>query len=156
MSEPVLLDEIIEGMEAQSDFCKSFLNKVTGEVVSITDEEFGYAETSEDLDSLPDWQQEMVETAREILETDHYIQLPDQFDIDEYEMMERFCLSLTDRKLRETMYRSIKERGAFKRFKNNIQRFDIADDWYDFRDNIMKVIAREWCEENGVDCVNNE
>jgi len=156
MAVSVLLDDIIEGMEAQSDTSKSFLNKITGIVVFITDEELGYAEEPDDPDSLPEWQKEMVETAREILETDHYIQLPDQFDINEYEMMERFCLSLTDRKLRETMYRSIKGSGAFKRFKKNIHRFDLADEWYDYRDNLMRELAREWCEENGVDCVDSE
>ncbi|UCE04655.1 MAG: hypothetical protein JSW07_13635 [bacterium] len=49
--------------------------------------------------------------------------------------MERFCLSLDDDKLRKDMYYSIKGGGAFQRFKQNIRRFNIEDDWYEFRDN---------------------
>jgi hypothetical protein len=59
--------------------------------------------------------------------------------------MERFCLSLDD-PLRETMYRSIKGSGAFRRFKENIRRYGIEDTWYKYRDEKIKEIAREWCE----------
>ena len=39
----VKLEDIIQGMEFQSDESTSYLNKNTGEVVTISEEEFGAA-----------------------------------------------------------------------------------------------------------------
>ncbi len=63
--------------------------------------------------------------------------------------MEKFCLSLSDEKLREEMYYSIKGKGAFHRFKNNIYRYGLADEWYKYRDEYLKDLAVNWCKENG-------
>jgi len=154
MTITVNLEDIIEGMEMQTEFNHSYLDTMTGEIVSVTEEELDYAQNEElDLDELPDWQKELVEIAEEILETDRYIQLPDKFDIDEYHIMERFCLSLKDEKIRNEMYHSIQGKGAFRRFKEKIRRFKIENDWYDFRDDVIREIAREWCEVNDIDCV---
>ena len=81
--------------------------------------------------------------------SDDYIALPDKFEFNEYRLMEKFCLSLSDEKLREEMYYSIKRKGAFQRFKNNIYRYGLADEWYKYRDENLKDIAIEWCKENG-------
>lgn len=82
---------------------------------------------------------------------DDYIPLPSSFDIHEYHIMERFCLSITDDKLRDTMSGSIRGRGAFRRFKDNMRRYNIEEDWYKYRDEALKQIAIEWCEENDID-----
>jgi len=39
---------------------------------------------------------------------------------------------------------------AFRRFKDLIQRYGIADDWYKYRDNRYRGIAIQWCEENDI------
>ncbi|WP_425429451.1 hypothetical protein [Desulfoscipio geothermicus] len=48
------------------------------------------------------------------------------------------------------MYSSIKGSGAFRRFKDNIHRYQIAKNWYKYRDEAIKRIAIEWCEGNGI------
>jgi len=144
------LDEIIHGMESQSYEMRSFLNMKTGEIVLITDEEFSAAEDDEPLERFPDWQRESIMIAREVLEEDYYISLPSQFDIHEYSIMERFCLSIDDDDLQDIMCSSIKGSGAFRRFKDNIHRYHIAEDWYKYRDEAIKRIAIEWCEDNGI------
>ena len=151
MAITVKLDDIIEGIEFQSDEVTSYLNKKTGKVVTITDQEFGAAEDDEPLEDFPDWEHENIKTAKEILETDDYISLPSKFDVHEYAIMERFCLSITDDEIRDIMYGSIKGRGAFRRFKDNIHRFDLADDWYKYRDEAIKQIAVGWCEKNNIE-----
>ncbi|MFQ6115353.1 MAG: hypothetical protein ACE5NG_14940, partial [bacterium] len=60
MMSPVKLDAIIEGMECQSDERTSYLNKKTGEVVTISDEEFSAVEDEEPIDDYPEWQQENI------------------------------------------------------------------------------------------------
>jgi hypothetical protein len=69
----VKLSDLIEGMDFQSDEQSSFLNLTTGEVVSVTDEELGAAENEEPLENFPDWQHDAIHTARDIVETDHYL-----------------------------------------------------------------------------------
>ncbi|MGH7801737.1 MAG: UPF0158 family protein [Nitrososphaerales archaeon] len=143
---PVKLSEIILGMESQSDEMHSYLDIKTGEVVTVSDEEFSAANNNEPLENFPEWQRENIELAREILEPDDYLQLPDKFEINEYHILEKFCLSINDEELREQMYYSIKGSGAFRRFKENIRKCGIEDDWYRFRDAKMKEVAMEWCE----------
>ena len=102
------------------------------------------------MKKFPDWQQESIKIAQEILENDDYIPLPDKYEIHEYDIMEKFCLSINDDELRDIMYYSIKGSGAFRRFKDNILRYDIEEDWYKFREEAFREITVEWCEYNKV------
>jgi len=152
MATRVKIEDIIDGLECQSDESHSFLDKRTGEVVSISDEEMQAAEDDEPIEDFPDWQQDLVRIAKEIIdETGNYIALPIKFDINEYRIMERFCLSIEDAEMSDTFYGLIKGRGAFGRFKNAISEYDIADDWYKYRDNALKEVAIEWCQENDIE-----
>jgi len=128
MSVRVKLDDIIEGLEFQSDESSSFFDKTTGKVVLISDYEMRAAEDDDPIEDFPDWQQDQVRIAKEIIdETGDYIPLPSKFDIHEYSIMERFCLSLNDAETRNIFCRLIKGSGAFRRFKDAIQEYDIAD-----------------------------
>jgi hypothetical protein len=148
----VKLNDIIEGLDFQSDEGHSFLDKKTGEVVSISDEEMQAAEDDEPIEDFPDWQQDLVRIAKEIVdETGDYIDLPTKFDIDEYSIMGKFCLSLDDSEMSDDLYSAIKGSGAFRRFKDAIHEYDIADDWYKYRDNALKEIAIEWCQAKGIE-----
>ena len=148
----VKLSDVIEGLEFQSDESSSYINKNTGELVLVGDEEMSAAEDDEPLDDFPDWQQDTIKAAKEIVaETGDYILLPSKFDIHEYSIMERFCLSVNDSEMSNTLYSLIKGRGAFGRFKDAIHQYDIAEDWYNYRNNAIKEIAIEWCKENNID-----
>ncbi len=54
-----------------------------------------------------------------------------KYDIHEYNIMEDFVLSIDDNKLSDELYYAIKGKGVFRRFKDLIQRYGIADrkDW---------------------------
>lgn len=151
----VRLSQLVEGMEFQTDESTSYLNRTTGEIVTIADDEFWAAEEDKPAEEHPEWQRDSIRVAKELLNADYFIELPSKFDIHEYSIMERFCLSLSDEALREEMYHSIKGSGAFRRFKENIHRHGIADEWYGYRDEAMKQIAIDWCEANGIDYVDD-
>ncbi|NIP22398.1 MAG: hypothetical protein GWN67_20060 [Phycisphaerae bacterium] len=152
MAISVKLDDIIDGMECQSDESNSYLDKRTGEVVSLSDEEMQAAEDDEPIEDFPEWQQDLIKIAKEILqETGDYIGLPSKFDIDEYSMMERFCLSIDDPEISDTLFNLIKGSGAFRRFKDTLYEYNLSDDWYKYRNNALKEIAIEWCQENGIE-----
>jgi hypothetical protein len=146
----VKLSDIVDGMDFQSDERSSYLNLITGEVVSITDEELRAAETNAPLEDFPEWQHDQIRIAREMLETDHYLPLPDRFEVNEYRIMERFCHSVDDDDLREDLCDAIRGRGAFRRFKDSIQAYGIAEAWYRYRDAALREIAMAWCEEHGI------
>jgi uncharacterized protein UPF0158 len=146
MTIQVKLQDILEGMDFQSDERSSFLNLTTGDVVSITDEELRAAENDEPLEDFPEWQHDAIRIARDIVETEHYLPLPDRFEINEYRIMERFCLSVEDTDIQGDLCDAIRGRGAFRRFKDSIQAYGIAEAWYRYRDEALREIAVAWCE----------
>jgi hypothetical protein len=152
MAPRVKLDDIIEGLESQSSEASSFLDNKTGQVVLITDEEIYAAEDDEPIEDFPEWQRDQVRIAKQILiNITDYIGLPSKFDIHEYSIMEKFCLSLNDDEMSDNLYSVIKGSGAFGRFKNAIHEYDIAGDWYKYRNDALKEIAIEWCQENDIE-----
>ena len=153
MAVTVKLKDIIEGLEFQSDEGSSYLNTTTGEVVYTTDYELRAVEDEPPLDHLPDWQIEALRVAKDILETDHYLPLPTQFDIHEYNIMERFCRSIEDDDICDVLCHAIHGRGAFRCFKDKIHGYGMADDWYQYRDEALREIAIGWCEENEISYV---
>ena len=147
MGFPVKLGEIIEAIDFQLEESSAYLNMNTGEVVTATQEDFKAAENQDSLDEYPEWQHESITMAQEILahEAD-FIGLPTKYDVHEYQIMEEFILSIKDKGISDALFRAIKGRGAFRRFKDDIIRFDIEDDWYKYREMAMKQIAIDWCE----------
>jgi hypothetical protein len=146
----VKLSDIIEGMDFQSDDRSAFLNLTTGEVVSVTDEELRAAENDAPLEDFPDWQHDAIRMARDIVEPDHYLPLPDRFEINEYRLMEHFCLAIEDDDRRDDLYDAIRGTGAFRRFKDKIHAYGIAEDWYKYRDDALREIAMARCEAHGI------
>lgn len=146
MSNKISLKQIIQEMEIQSDEMSAFLNKETKEIVFVSEDEFRKAEDEECIDEFPEWLQEQIEVAEEILYGNGWIPLPSKIEIHKYNIMKEFCLSIEDVRLGNIMFDSIKGRGAFKRFKENVQKYGIEDDWYNFEYKSLEKIAIEWCE----------
>lgn len=151
----VKLDDIIAGMEFQTDEMSSYLNQETGEVSTVMEQEFRYVEEDDDsLISMYGLVEEGIEKARDILMDDEgnkYIALPSKFEIHEWEIMKKFCLSIDDKDVSESLMNAIHGKGAFRYFKDSIRRYGIDDQWYTFRDDAIKKIAIEWCEMNNVE-----
>lgn len=152
MGFPVKLKEIIEAVELQSDEIGAYLNRVTGEIVTISEEEFDAVENQDPLENYPEWEQDNIKIAREILDNEeNFLNLPTKHDIHEYQIMERFCLSVKDREVSEELYRAIKGKKAFGRFKEILQRCRVADEWYKYREEAIKRIAIDWCKLNHIE-----
>ena len=103
MAAEVELDVIIEALEMADDSISSYLDVETGEVHSITEEEFDLAEDAQTaMEDLPNWQREAVKLARDVQEQEgkRYLALPDQFDVHEWAIMDRFSETLKDAQMR--------------------------------------------------------
>ena len=150
MAVPVKLKDLVEELTLQFDEGALYLNRQTGEVVYIRPEELRAAEENEPLEDFPEWQHDAIRMAKDIVEADHYLPLPDRFEMHEYSIMERFCLSVDDDDLRDDLCDAIRGRGAFRRFKDQIQAYGIAEAWYRYRDAALREIAVAWCEAHGL------
>jgi hypothetical protein len=150
MKPTVHLRDVVQEMDVFGDEHRTFLNIQTGEFVTLSDYELGAAEEGDTLEDMPEWQQEMIHKAKDVLFTDDYRELPSKFDIHEYAIMERFCYTVEDDELCERLLNRIRGRGAFRYFKDTIHQYGIADDWYDYREQAFRDIAIEWLESNNI------
>ncbi|MBR4163726.1 MAG: GNAT family N-acetyltransferase [Solobacterium sp.] len=129
------LDEVIEAIENASDYTECFYY-VPDEIIFIR--QFG--EISGDLPEDFDMDEE----------EDNIIPLPSKKDINDYENMEKYIAQLTDERAAEWLANAIKGKGAFRRFRATLQRFNLEEDWYDFLDERHRQAAIEWCERYGI------
>ena len=137
-------------MDLPSDGWTAYLNRRTGELVDVTDEELRLAEADHEPSDLPDEQDEEVSKAREVLESEDFLALPGKLEIHEYSIIERFCLEVEDPGVRETLLRAIRGAGAFRRFRDVIHESGMAEAWYAYRQQALEEIAAEWLEANEI------
>ncbi|HXC70036.1 MAG TPA: hypothetical protein VN644_08670 [Pyrinomonadaceae bacterium] len=88
---PVKLQDVIDALEMTADSTLYFLDRRTGEIEMITEEVWSAAEKDNLISEYPEWERELVLKAREIQRTDHFVELPDKFEIDSYKRRDRFC-----------------------------------------------------------------
>lgn len=131
----VKLDNIIEAIEMQDEFSECLLDKETGKIEWVSD----MAQTFEEQEEIYDR-----------LDEHGFYRLPTQRDLNEYDTMEDFVYTRTGRE-QDMLSVAIEGRGAFRRFKDTVNRLGIDDEWYNYRDEANKRKAIEWCEENNLE-----
>ena len=131
----VKLEDIIEAIEFTSDDIEYFLDQETGEIVMISD----MTMTSEEK-----------EAACEALDEHGFYRLPTQWELRDYDTMEAFVDNLSGL-AQERLATAISGRGAFRRFKDEVRRLGLEDEWYAWHDDAYRRKAIEWCEENGIE-----
>ena len=148
------IKDIIEEMEIQIDGYRSFINTRTGEVLSVSEDDLRDAEDEKPINNLHDWQIENLEIANDIVENfEDYKELPTKYEINEYEIIEDFCLTILDEKIQKILLISIAGKGAFRRFKDIVKEFEIEMDWYKYRDKRYRELAIEWCQNNEIEYI---
>ncbi len=147
---PVSLKEVTDQLEFQSPEFSVYLDRETGEFRGVHDYVERMAEADEGPEELPDWQKDEYEAALLLLNTDRLVRLPDQYDIHEWQIMDDFSVSVEPEGKRDELREAIRGKGAFRIFKSTIRRLRVEQDWYDYRDQALRKIAKEWCEENNI------
>jgi len=146
----VSIKDVVNEMDVLSDEHSAFLNRHTGELVTLSSEELSAAEEDDNIDEYPEWQQDMIIKAKEVITSDDYLPLPSKFEIHEYHIIEEFCYSVVDDKISGDLLDKIRGQGAFRRFKNAIQMHGIEEEWYRFRQWELEKIAIDWLEVNQI------
>jgi hypothetical protein len=151
MSAKVFVKDIVEVLEVQFDGWAAYLNLDTGDVETVSTDLLSEAEESEDEPDLSDDDKDEWEVVKQIVSTDRFRRLPGQYEVNEWAIMEDFSRSVESDRIREELMRAIHGSGAFRYFKDTVRRRGIERDWFAFRDEALRQIAIDWCEENQID-----
>lgn len=150
----VFLEDIADKMEEASNEWRQFLNIRSGEFLSVQSEHLGLAEdleSDDELDKYSDWERDMIREAVDMLSNeDDYMELPSQYKINEYRIMEEFAEAISDPRKQELLLVALNGKGAFRRFKDTLMRVGLEKEWYAYRFLAFMKIAKEWCEENNI------
>ncbi len=166
---PINLDEIVNALDSATDLGQFFYDRKSSQVHLVAEEDLAYAddddddedeeeeEEEEEEDDLPEWQRQAVELARRIIadDEDRFVRLPDQFEIHEYRIIQKFCWSRPVEAVSEELSEVISGRGAFRAFRHAIGRLGLVDDWYEYRNEKFRQLARRWCEANEIPYIEN-
>lgn len=157
MNITIKLKDLMDELEGYSEESQSFLNIKTGEFVFVTLEDMRAAEDEEPFNHLYEWQQESRMIAIDVVDHfENYKELPTRYEINEYEMMENFCLTVSHQRKQDDLLRAIRGKGAFRRFKETIIEFDLVDQWYTYREECYRQVAIQWCEKNQINYIDSK
>jgi len=65
--------------------------------------------------------------------------------------MKELCLSVEDGDIKDSLLDAISGKGAFKMFKSRAYEYNILEKWYEYKNEALKQIAIDWCEENEIE-----
>ena len=150
MSLPVSLSAVVDELDSVSSDINAYINKATGELFSVSNEELVMIETGYDAEDVGAWQLELLAMAEMALNSSDVIQLPTSFDIHEWSIMEAFCATVESDRQRRNLLDQIHGKGAFRKFKDTLARYSLLDEWYAFRQAALTRIAKEFLEEAGI------
>lgn len=136
----VPLKLVYDAIDMASSGETQFLDIVTPEIVGFPEDYSLY-----DEDELAELEEKIDEGYGT-----RYFRLPDETDIRDNRIVEAFIESLTPGKARDHLWNAFSGRGAFRRFRDGLQQYDLTEDWYEFKAEVYRQIARDWCEEHGI------
>ena len=149
MSVSFLLQDIADALEMAPESGENYLDLEAGTVVYVTAEDQDYLE-EEDDEGLPDWQREHLKTVRRVLASEQVFMLPTKYEVNSWSIMESFCFSLVDGNFKERLLATIHGKGAFGRFKAQVEEHGLLQEWYAYKRSAYERISREWLESQNI------
>ena len=150
MAVVVSLRKVVDAIGALMEGSTAYLNRQTGELYTLQEDDAELVTDDADLEDLPDWQRDAIPVIREILESEDWLALPTKFDIHEWAIMDEFSCSVDDPELRDELRNAIRGAGAFRYFKDTIHRHELQESWYNYRTAVLDRIAIDWLDEHEI------
>jgi hypothetical protein len=148
----VELQEIVDALEVQYEDHFNYLDRQTGQVEYLSRDMLRLVEEGGTIDEVLKWQRREFEVVQTLFaDWDRFVKLPTKYDVHEWEIMRDFAESVEPERFSDDLEDAIHGPGAFRCFKSTLRRFRREQDWYDFKDEALRRIAIEWCEENGIE-----
>ncbi len=136
----VKMDELLDAMETNNCFIKWYYDTQKETLIMVTDD---CDDSIED-----DFCREEINNDEE----DRFISLPTEFDIQEYDMMISYS-NKQQNEIRDTLLSALRNKGAFRRFKDAVFELDVRDGWYIYKREEYKKIALTWLDGHGIQSV---
>jgi threonine dehydrogenase-like Zn-dependent dehydrogenase len=163
--------------EAEPEAFEAYLDRETGQIVTVTPDARGYLEefdehyqgegAEEDAGAqafadwlaesgCPGWQHEDAMAAYALARdtSDRYLAVPEQDSREGFRDMEDFVLSVEDEQVQQRLARALGGRGTFRRFKDAL--LDLPQErerWFQFQEQRKKQRILDWLEENDIEPV---
>ena len=116
------LRDLIGEMESQDSESTAYFNIQTGQALTLLEEDMAGTDESFLMDEVPAWMQDRADLVKDVLESGNYLELPSQWDINEYQMISDFCRAQVSGNVQIELLDAIRGRGAFRRFKDTAVR----------------------------------
>lgn len=142
----ISLREIINEMAEVSDNHTAFLNRKTGELFTMNDQQRALFENAMASQELSDGQHKV----REAMAAGDLVELPSSFEHREFSTIEQFCDSLHDAKHKKKLLKAIRGKTAVASFRKIIRRLGIEQQWTGFRNHQLEQIAIDWLNSNDI------
>ena len=91
MAVTVSLREVVDELESLTEESTLYLDRETGELYALGDEEARLVEDGAAAADLPDWLHDELPRIREVLTGERWLSLPTRFDIHEWAIMDEFA-----------------------------------------------------------------
>lgn len=143
MTAPVSLNELLDELNLLREDATCYLNTHTGEIYTITAEERRLLELIDDPDYVSEDEAEDLEKVHQVTHSSDFVALPNRSAFDEAMTVEAFCEYLDDKKQCQALKASLDGGGDIERA---LQKLDLTEHWYEFKDETMAHITRAWLE----------
>ncbi len=144
------LEDIVNELELISDEGNSFLNKTTGEMFHISHKELEHIKAGLKSNTFKKvWPFEKSFDPRKIFRNKNYIQLPTRSEINEYGIMMKFLLDISDERIHNEVYNSMRNNnGGSSALIDIMTKYNAGDEWYKYKRKAFRQIAIDWCKNN--------
>lgn len=136
----VPLDAVVDALSLQSERLAAYVDLDAGEVRMLFLDRDAY-----NCDGM----RELYDSSRAEYESCRPLLLPKPDSSEDYRIMKGFA-DCQDGVAGERLLCAMEGRGAFKRFKGEVAKLGLEQQWREFRDEAYRDIARDFLEANGV------
>lgn len=154
MIKPLRISEVVLEMETLGDLVQAYYVPATGRIEGSTTEMMSLVEDlrgEDELEDLPEWQRDEVARLKPLLEgQSELIELPAPSSTEEFVWMEKFANTVEDKRYQKRFLRVLEGDSPFRRFKDLIYEYELARNWYVFRDEQLWNAARGWLADNNI------
>jgi hypothetical protein len=142
------LPNVVRAMDLLTPDPRSYLNRRTGELFSVTEVELAAAR-GQPCDFEAD-EQEVVKL-REVLKSEDWLELPVRYTSQELEMMERFALTVAKGHARGELLRSARGPDPLLVYGETLDRRGLSEKYFDqFREQELSRLAEAWLQAHGI------
>ena len=137
----VLLSKVVDAFEQITDFNKVYFNTITNDIYEIS---YAYPdEMNKEIENL------LYEY------NDKIIALPSRFELNNYQTMVDFIDEIPQEDIANQLYNSIKGKGAFSRFKSTLNKLNLTNKWYTFKQKELVKKAKDFLIDNEIDFIDD-